>query len=97
MAQTGTLRQKGRTVPPCPGRHWRAQGGRQEVATQKTLLTNGPLVAENCLCDSCNAAININSEACLMECTPNPELAQYSDAATYIELSEASFRLLKFR
>jgi hypothetical protein len=30
-----------------------------------------------------------------MELMMNPELPQYSDGATYIELSEASFRLLK--
>ena len=76
----------------CAQRRWDDE---QTYEDEMTLLTKGPLVAENCLCDSCNAAININSEACLMECMPNPELPQYSDAATYIELSEASFRLLK--
>ena len=73
----------------CAQRRW------DDEQTYEDEMTKGPLVAENCLCDSCNAAININSEACLMECMPNPELPQYSDAATYIELSEASLRLLK--
>jgi len=74
----------------CAQRRWDDE---QTYEDEMTLLTKGPLVAENCLCDSCNAAININSEACLMELMMNPELPQYSDAATYIELSEASFRL----
>ena len=75
----------------CVRRRWDDE---QTYEDEMTLLTKGPLVAENCLCDSCNAAINIDSEACLMELMMNPKLPQYSDAATYIELSEASFRLI---
>ena len=75
----------------CAQRHWDDE---RTYDGEMTLLTKGPVVAGNCLCDSCNAPINIDSEACLMELMMNPKLPQYSDAATYIELSEASFRLL---
>jgi hypothetical protein len=46
----------------CAQRRWADE---QTYEDGMTLLTKGPLVAENCLCDSCNAAITINSEACL--------------------------------
>ena len=41
----------------CAQRRWDDE---QTYEDEMTLLTKGPLVAENCLCDSCNAAININ-------------------------------------
>jgi hypothetical protein len=49
----------------CAQRHW---DDKRTYEGEMTLLSKGPLVAVNCLCNSCNAPISIESEACLMEC-----------------------------
>jgi hypothetical protein len=43
----------------CAQRRW---DDKQTYEDEMTLLTKGPLVAENCLCDSCNAAIRRSSQ-----------------------------------